>query len=225
MGTLGGSNDGGLPGLPPEWGTIVIPDDPAELAGDAAKIRRELRRTVRRNRWQRRLGLPTKGSEDSSIRLPLLIMAIAVIATLTSLFAVAWPKPHRPPVAGQAAPTPVPDVTLVDASGAPVRLRDTLPAIIVLVEGCDCDSLLGDITRAASANVHVLTVTRSARAPTLPRVRPLADPNDSLRNRLGLPPAAGQASVALVETNGDIVRLIPRTKSLDEFRGALSALT
>ena len=32
----------GLSGLPPEWGTIVIPDDPSELAGEADQIRREL---------------------------------------------------------------------------------------------------------------------------------------------------------------------------------------
>src|SRR5260370_261981 len=36
----GGGQPDGLPGLPPEWGTIVIPDDPAHLATEATKGRR-----------------------------------------------------------------------------------------------------------------------------------------------------------------------------------------
>src|SRR5262245_40981798 len=108
MGTLGGGNgDGrspdnggqpeGLPGLPPEWGTIVIPDDPAELAGEADEVRKELGREIRRNRWRRRFGLAIgpSGETQPSLGLPLLIMSIAILATLTSLFVVAWPGSSR----------------------------------------------------------------------------------------------------------------------------------
>src|SRR5262245_27143844 len=108
MGTLGdnggnrppdnGGQPDGVPDLPPEWGVIVIPDDPAELAEEAACVRRELRREARRDRWRRRLHLPPRGSTDDSaaVGIPLLIMTIAVLATLTSLFAVAWPGSSRP---------------------------------------------------------------------------------------------------------------------------------
>src|SRR3954464_9707963 len=50
MGTLGDDNGGpppgggGLPDLPPEWGVIIIPDDPSELAPEIDEVRRELRR-------------------------------------------------------------------------------------------------------------------------------------------------------------------------------------
>ena len=55
MGTLSGGNGGeqppngggssdGVPELPPEWGFIVIPDDAAELEGEAGEVRRQLRR-------------------------------------------------------------------------------------------------------------------------------------------------------------------------------------
>ena len=47
MGSLRGDNGGGrapdgggLPDLPPEWGTIIIPDDAGELSREAAAIRR-----------------------------------------------------------------------------------------------------------------------------------------------------------------------------------------
>src|SRR5438874_3671682 len=102
MGSLRGDNGGGrasdgngLPDLPPEWGTIIIPDDPAELAKESHEIRRELRRHLRRNRWRSRLHLPllteATSRETPTLGLPLLIMAIALVATVTSLFALAWP--------------------------------------------------------------------------------------------------------------------------------------
>src|SRR5436309_3018240 len=99
MGTLGDDNGGpspsggGLPDLPPEWGTVIIPDDPSELAPEIEEVRRELRRLARRNRWRRSLHLPPltgrPAGDAGSLGLPLLIMAIAIIATLTSLFALA----------------------------------------------------------------------------------------------------------------------------------------
>ena len=103
MGTLRGDNGGerppdggGVPDLPPEWGVIVIPDDAAELDDEAATLRRDWRRAARINRWRQRLGLaPVRiGSRrnGNSLALPLLIMSIAIVATLTSLFALVWPN-------------------------------------------------------------------------------------------------------------------------------------
>src|SRR6185312_13301175 len=84
-------NNGGLPDLPPEWGVVVIPDDPAELDRESADLRRERRRVARRARWRRRFGLPPRTDVDGDtapIGTPLLIMAIAIVAALTSLFAI-----------------------------------------------------------------------------------------------------------------------------------------
>jgi len=93
----------GLPDLPPEWGTVIIPDDPSELAQESARIRREIRRHDRQLRWRRRLHLPPPqppaGAEDDapSLGIPLLVISIAVIATLVSLFAIAWPAAQPRP--------------------------------------------------------------------------------------------------------------------------------
>ncbi|MFD0822891.1 hypothetical protein ACFQ0D_32250, partial [Micromonospora zhanjiangensis] len=101
-----------LPDLPPEWGPIVIPEDAAELAAEAAALRRELRRTSRRAAWRQRFGLPTRPGGTPTLRLPLLLMLVAILATLTSLFAMVWPGPGRQ--SGNRTPSagPVP-------SGAP----------------------------------------------------------------------------------------------------------
>src|SRR5262245_52739962 len=65
MGTLRGDNGGerpqdghGLPGLPPEWGTVIIPDDASELDTEGATVRRRFRREARQVRWRRRFHLP-----------------------------------------------------------------------------------------------------------------------------------------------------------------------
>src|SRR4051794_30524012 len=123
MGTLRGDNGGGqppgggqpegLPGLPPEWGYIVIPDDPSALDEESAPVRRQFRRETRRLRWRRRLHLrprePRRYSEEvPGLAIPLLIMSIAVTATLTSLFAIALPTHNRAtgPRAAAAASQP-----------------------------------------------------------------------------------------------------------------------
>ena len=92
MGTMSGGDGGGwppdeLPELPPEWGTIVIPDDASELAQEATKVRRELRRQVRQRRWRRRLHLPPPRPRDNdeeatTLGVPLLVISIAVISII-----------------------------------------------------------------------------------------------------------------------------------------------
>src|SRR5256885_780784 len=146
MGTLRGDNGGerppeggGVPDLPPEWGLIVIPNDAAELDNEAATLRREWRRAARVNRWRQRLGLaPVRaGRSGTSLALPLLIMSIAIVATLTSLFALVWPNhPVRRGATGQpsaaTSSAALADLTLLDGADRPVRLRDNLPAVILL---------------------------------------------------------------------------------------------
>src|SRR5947207_13818789 len=186
MGSLRGDNGGrasdggGLPDLPPEWGTVVIPDDRAERAKESASVRRELRRFARRNRWRRRLRLPPvteAASRDTpTLGLPILIMAVALVATITSLFALAWPartvrQTASPVQHASVTPTKIPDLTLVDASGRPVHVRNVLPAVLLLLDehrGC---AHLGLATAAqVPAGGSGLGVPRPA--PVLPNALP-----------------------------------------------------
>jgi hypothetical protein len=267
MSTLGGGNgDGwppegggqpdGLPGLPPEWGTVVIPDDPAELADEAAELRRELRRQTRRGTWRRRLGLPPRaesagwgrfrqassaGGEEShpSLGLPLLIMSIAVIATLTSLFAVAWPGRNNHQVLGPqssrntAVTTPTAetlpdDLVLADAAGAAVRLTAVTPAAVLLVDDCaTCDGLVTDTVAAAPKPVTVLVVGRTVPtlAPDVTRARRLEDPQERLRDALRLGPPQKLAAVVLVARGGEIVQKHSAVERVDTFRAELVNLS
>ncbi|NED59061.1 hypothetical protein G3I24_50295, partial [Micromonospora aurantiaca] len=69
----------GLPGLPPEWGRVVVPDDASALADEARQVRRELRRA--RQGSGRRTG-------PARLGLPALILLVSVLVTLAGLAAV-----------------------------------------------------------------------------------------------------------------------------------------
>jgi hypothetical protein len=237
----GGSSDG-LPGLPPEWGVIVIPDDPAELAEEAATVRRLLRRDARRNRWRRRLHLKARGSrsldDDSpAIGVPLLIMAIAVIATLTSLFAVAWPG-HPPATARASMPArltgtaansgQLPDVTLVDLTGVPVRLRAGLPAVVVLIDNCRCTEFVA-AAAAADPTINVLAVISKpvvgVPLPNGARIRVLLDPTATVRSAVpDLPTGSDHPTVLLVADDARLVKVVPEAGTVEDFRGDLGRL-
>ncbi len=254
MGSMGNGNGGtppegggrpeGVPDLPPEWGTVVIPDDLRELAEESEAVRKDLRRQTRQEGWRRWLGWPVGGGTgQSSLRIPLLIMAVAVLATLTSLFAVTWPgrqQPLTPPVARQSgsAPAPsrtVPALDLIDVNGAPVSLRALLPAAVMLTDGCECTRLVADTAAAAKPGVTVVTVTKSSAPPpraSTPRapgagVRTLADPTGELRGSLQLgTQGAGQvATVLLVARTGEIISTIPAAQTIEQFRGELATLS
>jgi hypothetical protein len=97
-GGTGSPDDGGrgLPDLPPEWGTVVIPDDPAELASEAEALRRELRTQSRRRRLRRLMGLRATTSGEtapSTLGAPVVIMTIAILTTILSLLVVTWGTP------------------------------------------------------------------------------------------------------------------------------------
>lgn len=235
MGTLRGDGDRGddgrqrhqphpVSGLPPEWGTVVIPDDPSALAAEAAEVRRELRRESRRRRRNVALS-PWRGN---GMGMPIAIMLIAILAALVSLFAVAWPRqptaprdtpaaPQLPPAAGVA----LPDIALPDDRGNAVRLREIRPAVVLLVAGCDCTNLIAEIVAvAADARVDVVVVGGYT-APSLPplarqpHVHPLSDPNGVLADALRdaspgtARPAPGTATALLVNAIGTIVRVAP----------------
>lgn len=132
MGTLGN----GLPDLPPEWGEVVIPDDPAELDEEAAIVRRELRRAARRARraqrlrvWRRRLHLPEQldDPDEPSAVLPLIVLAVAVLITLIGLIAVTWSGVMHP----RQSPTPTP-VPSTSEPGSPAPAQSGLETTTIV---------------------------------------------------------------------------------------------
>lgn len=270
MGTLRGDNGGerppeggGVPDLPPEWGLIVIPDDASELDDEATALRREWRRAARINRWRQRLGLEPvrigRRRSGTSLALPLLIMSIAIVATLTSLFALVWPNhaerrtPNAEPSAATSAAT-LADLTLLDSSAAPVRLRDNLPAVILLVDGCDCSGLISATASAAPASVTVLAIAHAApplagtgaratasaapagpgpaapgrqqagSAPAGARIRALADPAGLLLATFRGAGAAAGEAIAVLVRKGGQIVSAVAVSGVDQLRAELPRL-
>ncbi|WP_329105136.1 hypothetical protein OG792_31735 [Micromonospora sp. NBC_01699] len=234
---FGGQPDG-LPDLPPGWGPIVIPDDPAELAAEAALIRRELRQQTRRATWRRRLGLGRTGSL-TAVRLTLLIMPLALIAALGSLFAVVWPGQQRQPAAprtstGGSPGRTLPALDLVDSFAAPVALRGLLPAVILLTDTCACGDQVTAVAMTAPTGVTVIVVTSGRSRPSpLPSpppvvgapIRALADPAAELRGFIQVEGRPGAATAVLVDRSGEIVRILPALGSPTDYQLDLPELT
>jgi hypothetical protein len=256
----GGGPFDGLSGMPPEWGPVVVPDDASALVDEAAAIRKEFRRDARRYRWRRRLRLSTpRNREAPSLGVPLAIMAIAVVATLISLFAVAWPGnyedgPGGDAVTTRARPLTLPDLTLLDSDGVPVRIRDAAPAVVLLVDGCSCERVIANLTVVVDPRVGVLVVTTpdpnasiSAAPPSAPvgsapaaspttttspfgiRLRRLLDPAGALRASVpGLPsPVPGpntHGTLLLVTSDWAVVRVVPTTVPMSELKEDLDHL-
>jgi hypothetical protein len=238
MGSLHGGNGGeepssrggdGLPDLPPDW-AVVIPDDPAELDREAAAYRREQRRT----RWRKRLGLggTSVDGESPPVGAPLLIMSIAIIAALTSLFAItlstrAAPVSEPRTVATPASTPQMIDLTLSDAQGKEVHIRQTLPAVILLLDGCTCAQLISDTVKFAPPRVSVLVVDRTA--PALPpdvHATALADPEQALlATYAGGPdrqPVPGAVPTAvLINSEGAVTATVRPATNVSSFQAKL----
>jgi hypothetical protein len=222
MGTpRGGNGDEQPPGgggpfdgdsfVPPEWGPVVIPDDVSALSDESDAIRKEFRREARRYRWRRRLRLTAPGKRESaSLAVPLAIMAIAVVATLISLFAVVWPggypdgSPNADGVTTNARPLPLPDLKLRDTDGLAVPIRELAPAVIVLVDGCDCQRVINNLVAAVDPRVSVLVVTTPnpyASASPGASVQP-GTPGGSGAPNASANPSAGPASPSISASPG-----------------------
>jgi hypothetical protein len=249
----GGSPEG-LPDLPAEWGVIVIPDDLSELSDEVTVVRAELRRERTRSRWQRftdRPGLRVlRRVGSASLHAPVLIISMAVLVTIASLFASAWPGPARSPATQRTASTTdegsgkLPALDLVDADHRTVSLRAQLPAVVLLTDGCDCEALIEATTAAVRPEIAVVLVVSGKAGVSAPNppaaqtpptsntpqaqgktVRSLRDPTGELRSTLELPAKNdGTAAVLLVSRTGEIVRKIPRTASLGDYEPDLARL-
>ena len=210
----GGSPDG-LPDLPPEWGDIVVPDDLSALADEVAAVRAELDGRHHRNRRQRFSARPgirrLRRIGKAALRAPVLIVTIAILVTMASVFASTWPGPTRPPTGQRTAnttddgPETLPALELVGTDGQAVALRGQLPAVIVLVDGCDCARLVADTAAAAPAGTTVLTVlsgTATSRPTPPPADVPPADvlPAD-------VPPAAAPSAAVPAAPDRPVLQL------------------
>ena len=248
----GWSSDGGspddLPELPEEWGVIVIPDDLSELSDEVEAVRAELRLAGPPTRWQRFARRPgvrrLRRLASTTLRAPVLIISLAVLVTVASLFASAWPGPPRQPATQRTATstperaTSLPALELIGPDGGTVPLRGRLPAVILLVDGCPCAALISDTIDAVGPEIAVIAVsaaTASASTAKTPptganpppdgkTVRVLHDPTGSLRTHLHLNAPDTTAAAVLVDRNSRIVRLFPRTASVEDFRADLARL-
>lgn len=243
----GGSSDG-LPDFPEEWGIIVVPDDLSELSDEVAAIQAELHQSEQQTRWQRFADRPgmraLRRIGAASLRAPVLIISMAVLVTVASLFASAWPGPPRSPAAQRTASTAddrrdtLPALELIGLDGQTVPLRGQLPAVVLLTDGCECDQLVSDTTAAVKPEIAVVTVISgpaSAQAGITPPtgaapqaqgkiVRVLRDPIGELRAGLDLGVPDGTAAALLVNRGGEIVRTVPRTASIEDLRPDLARL-
>jgi hypothetical protein len=251
VGSSGNNNgewpsDGDLPEVPEEWGVIVIPDDLSGLDDEVRAVRAELQLTRPQTRWQRFKARPgvrrLRRLGAAGVRAPVLIISMAVLVTVASLFASAWPGPARSPATQRTANTTddpggaLPALELLDPDGRTVALRERLPAVVLLTEGCDCDRLIADVTGAVRPDITVVTVTTTATSPgtapptnTTPQaqgkvVRTLQDPANSLRTHLGLGAPDGTAAALVVDRAGEIVGSVPHTTAVDTLKPELAKI-
>jgi hypothetical protein len=221
-----------LPDFPADWGPVIIPDDASELESDREALLRERRRRVRRNRLRALAGrpaLPTGPGPAQSTGAPLLIMAVAVLITLVSLFVVTWIRGpantlglpsatnRRPDSTGTASE--LSEISLTDTVGAPVRLGAVLPAVLLLVDGCACAPLVNQLANVAPAGVTVVPVARTVPTGTdvAPNVRPLADPNGTLAARFPEKRPPGTATAVLLNKSAVITSTVNAVDSADKI--------
>ncbi|WP_306203879.1 hypothetical protein [Actinoplanes sp. RD1] len=234
----------GLPDLPAEWGVIVVPDDLSELGDEVDEVRAELRREAQRTRWERRPGLRLlRRLSAAGVRAPMLIISMAVLVTVASLFASAWPGPARNPATERTANVSdegqgtLPALELISPDGGTTALRGQLPAVVLLTDRCDCETLVADTVAAVRPEIAVITVTTELPSPTAQTpptsntpqaqgktVRALRDPTGELRSSLELGAPDGTAAVLLVNRDGAVVRRIPRTASVEDYQPDLARL-
>jgi hypothetical protein len=237
-----------LPDLPEEWGVIVIPDDLSELSDEVEAVQAELRLAAKPTRWRRFVNRPgvrrLRKIATTAVRAPVLIISMAVLVTVASLFASAWPGPPRQPVTQRtanttAAPTgTLPALELIGTDGQTVPLRGQLPAVILLVDGCDCAGLVSDTVAAVRPDIAVVTISSATAAATAggtpptgatpqaqgKTVRVLQDPSGGARSQLKVGKPDGTAAAVLVDRGGSIVRTVPRLAEVADLKPYLAQI-
>jgi hypothetical protein len=223
-------------GLPPEWGTIVVPDDLRELADDVARVRAELRTAKPASRLRR--FRPKRGSLSG----PLLALVLFLVAAIGSLMVVVLPKPSRPPRREPlASPTVsagiggglVPAIELSGSGPKPSSLQQFRPAaLLISPPGCTtCAAIRNQLVAAADATqLTVVWITESKAAVTVPaglragRVVSLADPTGLTRAAIRGASKVGPTTV-LVRSDGRIGEVIPDIADPSRLGPDLAVLT
>lgn len=226
-----------LPGLPPDWAALVIPDDASELDAEAAEVRAELARERRRRRMRRALRFDRLARYGLSA--PLVGLVLLVVASFASLLVVVLPSGSpliRPAPLGRPLVLPgregglLPELRLTDARGQPFPVRDLRPGAILLVgDACDCAPLIAEYTHATvEARVRLLVVGEERR-PALPsddvrgRVMAVTDPGRRLAAGLLAARDTGPLAV-LVRSDGVIHRIVANARNVVTLRTELAAL-
>jgi hypothetical protein len=249
----GGWPDGGspddLPDLPEEWGVIVIPDDLSELSDEVEAVRAELHLAPPPNRWQRFARRPAirrlRRAGALLLRAPVLIISMAILVTVASLFASAWPGPPRQPTTQRTSgsvPAPgntAPALDLVGLDGQMVPLRGQLPAVVIITDGCDCAALIAETVTLVGPDVAILAVSTTApsaaNSPSglttaqTPRadgktVLYLRDPAGSLRAHAGLTAQDGTAAVLPIDSGGTILHTLQHVVRASSIQSDLDRL-
>jgi hypothetical protein len=212
-----GSTPDDLPDLPEEWGVIVIPDDLSELSDEVEVIRAELRQSDRSDRWHRLFDRPglrqLRQVGIALLRAPVLIISMAVLVTVASLFASAWPGPPRQPVVQRPNDDhlyTLPALELAGDDGRMVPLRAKLPAVILVTDGCDCDGLITATAEAAQDRpqiaIIVIAAALSGAASTKPTAtQPAVTQSGAAQSAATRPagqPSANQPSANQPSANG-----------------------
>lgn len=246
----GGSPDPDTPapdtaGLPGAWGHIVVPDDPSELAAEAARVRAELRRSRQhtgRPWWL--IGVPAQAGARVPSRLPALLLTLAIFTIVTGLIAVGYSGRQQPGPGGStgtivsgagaddagagAGAQALPALDLLDQQGRAVSLRALLPAVVLLVDGCDCERFIAAAASATPPDVSVVVVSRhlpDGATPATDNVTRLADPAGELRSLLRLSPTAPSAAVVLVSGTAQVEVFLPQATSVEAIRDPLTTLS
>jgi len=242
--------DGDVPGLPPEWGHIVVPDDPRELAVEAEQVRAELQAEASRNQPRGERMIFTRRWYQYGLSGPLVSLVLMVVAAMASLIVVIIPtSPQSPKAAPLATPTApagqpgglLPDAVLPDGRGRTMALRAVRPAVLLLMPArCDCATVAADLVTASRDTRIAVELIGEDRPPTLPpnaprtRVHALADTDDVLARALTGRPTTATASPAvagtrptavLVRSDGVITGIIPDLQDAIGLRSDLAGLS
>ncbi|MFB9316498.1 hypothetical protein [Cryptosporangium minutisporangium] len=226
-------HDGEIRGLPPEWGTIVVPDDLRDLADEISAVQAELagRPPGRRRRWPR-----------PGMSAPLCALILFLVAAIGSLMVIVLPKPNRPPrreplaspsVAVGVAGGLVPPLSLVGSDGQGSSLREFRPSVLLISPaGCvRCAAVRNQLIEATDeTQLTIVWITESKRpvteVPGLPtgRLVSLADPTGTARAAIANV-SATEPTAVLVRTDGRIRRIVPNVPDPAQLRPELAALT
>jgi muconolactone delta-isomerase len=231
-------HNGELRGLPPEWGTIVVPDDLRDLADEVARIQAEIAAARPASRLRRRWSWRRAGRLSG----PLLALILFLVAAIGSLMVVVLPKPARPPrreplaspsVAAGVAGGLAPAIRLAGDDNQSAALRQFRPAVFLLSPASckTCAAVRNQMVLAADeTQLVVVWITESKKAITVPagtkagQIISLADPSGSTRKAVPGSSATGPTAV-LIRNDGLISTVLPDIANPSELRPQLAALT